>query len=114
MRLIHLSGTVLDRGPDWLPDVLELVRRLRSLLRSIVVSAFASVPNLSISCQPLFSSPLRDLHHLEGLRLTGVAGKSLLRQFSKSDQLSPEPMLAREDFSSGLAMVCSLRDSLQG
>jgi hypothetical protein len=45
----------LDRGPDWLPDVLELVRRLRSLLRSIVVSAFASVPNLSISCQPLFS-----------------------------------------------------------
>ena len=48
------------------------------------------------------------------IRLTGYSGKSLLRQFSKSDQLSLEPISARKDFSLGLAMVCSLRDSLQG
>lgn len=37
--------------------------------------------------------------------MTGYSGKSLLRQFSKSDQLSLEPISARKDFSLGLAMV---------
>ena len=51
MRLIHLSGTVLDRGPGWLPDVLELVRRL------LIASAFASaLDRRERLCQNIFDS----------------------------------------------------------
>ena len=129
LTTLRLSGAVwIEAGiasgcPRTCAPVIDSLR-----FRVCVSSPFAPLPVyyfFATLSTLIFSLSIRAAHHhgsrlqleellLKANRRIGSLGNRCCALISKSDQHSPEPILAREDSSSGLAMACSLEDSLQG
>jgi hypothetical protein len=107
LRVVRLSGTLLDRGPDLRPAVLELdAHRLTSPLLQRA-SAFLREPSKVIKVPAAGQA----LNLPEPLWITRLA----LRKISNIDQQRLlEPIGLAGDKLPGHAMACSLWDSLQG
>jgi hypothetical protein len=129
LRYIRLSGSLLDRGPAFRlscprtccarPEMLTEHQRtfLREPSKHIELpsrcqaQSFSSPKAVQLTVGGLSSLANSDLPDTEKFPLKSLA----LRKISNIDQqTTPEPLVAHRSFLLGLAIACSLWDSLQG
>jgi hypothetical protein len=128
LRYIRLSGSLLDRGPAFRlscprtccarPEMLTEHQRtfLREPSKHIELpsrcqaQSFSSPKAVQLTVGGLSSLANSDLPDTEKFPLKSLA----LRKISNIDQqTTPEPLVAHRSFLLGLAIACSLWDSLQ-